>query len=246
VQNAEVIRPDASYLITGGLGALGLKTAAWLIEKGAKHLVLAGRSAPREEARGLIDGWKQRGVNVLVVQADLSQAAGVTRLLAEIRVKLPPLKGIIHAAGVLDDGVLVNQDWPRFERVLAPKALAAWHLHQQTGEAGLDFFVMYSSMASLQCLSGWLGLASPGPGSGGYEHQLGTVGRGRHGRYPQRCRPAPLDGTGHHPDPRPRRLPPPGPTPPPTHHLTTGRCSPRLAAMDAQEVEVRTVRPSCR
>jgi surfactin synthase thioesterase subunit/NAD(P)-dependent dehydrogenase (short-subunit alcohol dehydrogenase family)/acyl carrier protein len=147
------IRSDASYLITGGLGALGLKTAKWLAEQGAKHLILAGRRAPDEAALRVIAALEQRGVNVRAVQADLSRRDQAESLLREAT---PPLKGIVHAAGVLDDAVLSNLDWPRFARVLAPK-LAAWQLHQLTRTGELDFFVMYSSMASL--------LGSPGQGN---------------------------------------------------------------------------------
>jgi surfactin synthase thioesterase subunit/NADPH:quinone reductase-like Zn-dependent oxidoreductase/aryl carrier-like protein len=151
------IRSDATYLITGGLGALGLKTAQWLADQGAKHLVLAGRRAPDQQTQRVLDELQRRGVNIHVAQADLSQREDVRRLLAEAASSMPPLKGIVHAAGVLDDGILTNLDWPRFERVLAPKAAAGWHLHQLTQDRPLDFFVLYSSMASL--------LGSPGQGN---------------------------------------------------------------------------------
>jgi surfactin synthase thioesterase subunit/NAD(P)-dependent dehydrogenase (short-subunit alcohol dehydrogenase family)/aryl carrier-like protein len=151
------VRSDAAYLITGGLGALGLVTARWLASQGARHLALVGRSAPGAEAQAALGELQQQGVQVLVAAADLSQADEVARLLAQTARELPPLAGIVHAAGVLDDGVLAQQTPARFEKVLAPKAAGGWHLHEQTRALPLDFFVMYSSMASL--------LGSPGQGN---------------------------------------------------------------------------------
>jgi NAD(P)-dependent dehydrogenase (short-subunit alcohol dehydrogenase family)/acyl carrier protein len=156
-QGAVKIRSDASYLVTGGLGALGQLTAKWLAEQGAKHLVLVGRKAPSEEAQEALEALRQQGVKLLIAQADLSQATEVANVLKQAAETLPPLKGIIHAAGVLDDGVLARQEWSRFEKVFAPKVAGGWHLDQQTRGLDLDFFVMYSSMASL--------LGSPGQGN---------------------------------------------------------------------------------
>jgi myxalamid-type polyketide synthase MxaB len=91
---------------------------------------------------------------VKVVQADISQEEQVRRLMTGIEASLPPLRGIIHSAGVLDDGVMLQQNWQRFSRVMAPKVMGTWHLHTQTKNQPLDFFVMFSSAASL--------LGSPG------------------------------------------------------------------------------------
>src|SRR5439155_24505930 len=89
--------------------------------------------------------------------ADVAEAEEVARLLRQIATTLPPLRGIVHAAGVLDDGVLVNQTWERFAEVLAPKARGAWNLHLQTRDLPLEFFVLFSSSAAL--------LGSPGQGN---------------------------------------------------------------------------------
>ncbi|MDJ1184731.1 non-ribosomal peptide synthetase/type I polyketide synthase [Roseofilum casamattae] len=147
-----LVSKDGSYLITGGLGGLGIKAAQWLIEQGAKHLVLASRrgiSTPkvREEVRQL----EQEGAEVLVVTADVSQQEDVTRLLAAC---LQPLRGIIHAAGVLDDGVLQQQSWERFEKVMAPKVAGSWNLHHLTKDLPLDFFICFSSAASITGMVG--------------------------------------------------------------------------------------------
>lgn len=135
-----------SYLITGGLGGLGLLVAGWLAEQGAKHLVLVGRSAPSTTAQAFLAQLRQRGVAVQVIQADVSQAAAVAHMLASCA---KPLRGIIHAAGLLRDGVLVQQTPAQFAEVLAPKVLGAWHLHNLTQTLPLQFFVCFSSAAAL-------------------------------------------------------------------------------------------------
>ena len=143
------IRPDSSYLITGGLGALGLKVAQWLIQEGACYLVLASRrGAEREEAQDAVRQLEQAGANVLVVRADVAHQTDVSRLIEESQA-FAPLRGVIHAAGVLADGVLVRQSWDRFLEVMAPKVQGSWNLHLATQDLPLDFFICFSSIASL-------------------------------------------------------------------------------------------------
>jgi acyl transferase domain-containing protein/acyl-CoA synthetase (AMP-forming)/AMP-acid ligase II/acyl carrier protein len=143
------VRGTATYLITGGLGGLGLRTAQYLAEQGATHLVLVGRNAPSTEARAVLDELRAQDVTVEVRAADVSRRAEVDALVAEIGATMPPLTGIVHAAGVLDDGTLLSLDRDRFDTVAAPKAHAAWHLHESTVDTPLDFFVLYSSAAAL-------------------------------------------------------------------------------------------------
>ncbi|MEA3213201.1 MAG: hypothetical protein QOE70_6258 [Chthoniobacter sp.] len=141
---------EATYLITGGLGGFGLAVAEWMIGRGARHLVLASRSgAATAAARDGLAALTGKRVSVHVVQADVSRAEAVATLLAEIRRGMPPLRGIIHAAMVLDDGVLLQLDAARFRRAMAPKADGAWNLHAQTLGDPLDFFVLFSSGSSL-------------------------------------------------------------------------------------------------
>jgi myxalamid-type polyketide synthase MxaB len=142
------IVPDATYLVTGGLGSLGLAVAQWLVAEGAQHLVLVGRHGPHAAAQTVLAELAQRGAQVVVRQADVAHAEEVQALLDSLGAQ-PPLRGIIHAAGVLDDGVLLQQTWERFAKVLASKALGAWHLHQATEGLALDFFVLFSSVASV-------------------------------------------------------------------------------------------------
>src|SRR5262249_36522755 len=140
------IRADGCYLITGGLGALGLKVAQHLVEQGARQLVLAGRSGASAQAQGTIEGLGARGAFVRVVQADVANEADVAMLIQVCQAQ-GPLRGIVHAAGVLDDGVLDKQTAERFTRVMAPKIRGAWHLHThtQTQALPLDFFICFSS-----------------------------------------------------------------------------------------------------
>jgi myxalamid-type polyketide synthase MxaB len=140
---------DASYLITGGLGSLGLQIGRWMVEKGARHLVVMGRSDPSQEAQQKIRQLEQSGTEILVVKGDVALEEDVARTLEQIRISMPPLRGIVHAAGVLDDGMLLQQDWERFSKVLAPKVSGAWNLHVATREIPLDFFVLFSSAATL-------------------------------------------------------------------------------------------------
>jgi myxalamid-type polyketide synthase MxaB len=159
-QSAGVVRPDRSYLITGGLGALGLHVAESLIAGGARQIVLTGRSAPDENARKAIDalsGGDGGGVQIHVKPMDVADPAQVSDVLGQIAREMNPLGGIVHAAGMLDDGVIVKQSWERFANVLAPKVAGAWNLHAASAELKLDFFVMFSSIASI--------MGAPGQGN---------------------------------------------------------------------------------
>lgn len=151
------ISNEHSYLITGGLGALGLKLAQWLTEKGAKNLVLVGRSNPSLTARETISKLEQQGVKILVIQADVANVQEITKVFQQCQSSMPPLKGIIHAAGVLSDGILQRQTWEKFNQVIEPKVMGAWHLHRLSESLPLDFFLLFSSIASL--------IGSPGQGN---------------------------------------------------------------------------------
>ena len=146
---SSIFNPQSTILITGGLAGLGLLTAQWLVEKGARHLALMARSVPSEPTRAAIAEMEQCGAKILVMQGDVSREEDVRRALHEIKQNLPALRGVIHAAGVLDDGALLQQNWSRFQTVLAPKVRGAWLLHQLTQDEPLDWFVLYSSMTSM-------------------------------------------------------------------------------------------------
>lgn len=143
-----IIRPDATYLITGGLGGLGLLVARWMVEQGATHLVLIGRGQPKPPTEQQLQEIAALGATVTVAQADVGIRSQVAEVLAQID-KAYPLAGIVHAAGVLEDGILLQQNWARFRKVFVPKLEGAWHLHTLTKEMSLDFFVCFSSSAGL-------------------------------------------------------------------------------------------------
>ena len=140
-------RADRTYLVTGGLRGLGLRTAEWLVDRGARNIVLVGRRPPGPATRGAIARMESAGARVVVDQADVSLRADVERVLGAIARDLPPLAGVMHAAGVLDDGALASQRWDRFATVMAPKVFGTWHLHTLVRD--LDFFALFSSGASL-------------------------------------------------------------------------------------------------
>jgi NADPH:quinone reductase-like Zn-dependent oxidoreductase/SAM-dependent methyltransferase/NADP-dependent 3-hydroxy acid dehydrogenase YdfG len=143
------LTPRGVYLVTGGLSGLGLLTAGRLVERGARHLVLVGRRAASPAAQATLDAMRAQGAQVQVVQADMSRADEVARVIDGIAQGGLPLRGVIHSAGVLEDGALLQQDWPRFVRPLGPKLDGSWALHVLTRGEPLDFFVLYSSMASV-------------------------------------------------------------------------------------------------
>jgi acyl transferase domain-containing protein len=150
------ISPNGTYLVTGAFGALGLRVVRWLAEQGARNLALMGRRPPSAEGAEVVRELEQRGVRVAVHSVDVSRRVDLERAFAALAA-MPPLRGALHLAGALDDGTLVQQTWERFERVLAPKAAGAWNLHKLTAGMPLDFFVMFSSAASV--------IAAPGQGN---------------------------------------------------------------------------------
>ncbi len=149
------LSPDATYLITGGASGFGLWLAKWLAEKGARHLVLVSRSGCKtEEDREIVDRLERQGLEINLVNIDITKYEDVKMVLSMVSETMPPLKGIIHSAAVLEDATLANMDQHRFFKVFGPKALGAWNLHQGTKEDHLDFFLMLSSISSMFGLPG--------------------------------------------------------------------------------------------
>jgi acyl transferase domain-containing protein/surfactin synthase thioesterase subunit len=149
------LEEGATYLLTGGLGGLGLATAAWMVDQGARHLALVGRRPPTEEALRAIGAMRGNGAKVLVLSADVAKREDVDRVLSEIASEMPPLRGVVHAAGVVREQTLLTQlgedaFWP----VMAPKMLGAFHLHAATKGMPLQFFVSYSSASAALGLVG--------------------------------------------------------------------------------------------
>ena len=137
---------DGAYLITGGFGALGLQVANYLVDHGAKHLILISRSgASTPKSKQAVKNLENKGVTVQAVILDISQPVDMHGIL---NVGIP-LRGVVHAAGVLDDGVLLEQNRERFAKVMKPKVQGLWNLHCLTKDLSLDFFVCFSSMTSV-------------------------------------------------------------------------------------------------
>jgi|GEM_PF-1585768 len=145
----ELFHPDRSYLVVGGLGRLGLLTAGFLAHRGARHIILTGRSPAGAAASTRMERLRELGARVEYRQVDIAEDEQLAVLLAEIEREFPPLAGVFHSAGWLNDGVVRQQSWDRFESVLRPKVQGAWNLHLRTAGLPLDHFVLFSSVASL-------------------------------------------------------------------------------------------------
>ncbi|MDT5278802.1 MAG: hypothetical protein QOG95_5734, partial [Mycobacterium sp.] len=144
------IRSDATYLVTGGLGSIGLEIAAYLAANGARQLVLTSRRAPSEAAQRRIDAIReQHGCETRVVAADVADAHDVAKLLATVQAELPTLAGIVHAAGEIGTTPLHSLDDAEVDRVFAGKVWGAWNLSEAVADLKLDFFISTSSIASV-------------------------------------------------------------------------------------------------
>ncbi len=172
------LRPDATYLITGGLSGVGFETARWMVERGARHLALVSRSGAADAVRADLDAMEAAGAAARVFKADVSKPEDVAGVLAEIDASMPPLGGVVHSAVVLEDGVLTRQTAASFRAVMAPKLDGAWNLHALTRGRSLDFFVLYSSLVSM------LGT----PGQANYSAANAFVDALAHQRRAEGCR----------------------------------------------------------
>jgi acyl transferase domain-containing protein/NADPH:quinone reductase-like Zn-dependent oxidoreductase/SAM-dependent methyltransferase/acyl carrier protein len=144
------VKSDGCYLITGAFGGYGKVLARWLVDCGARHLVLTSRSgASRPEAEKFVADLQERNVEVRVVPADVGAPEDVRRLFSEIESCGQPLRGLFHLAMVIDDAPLVALTSERMRTVLGAKARGAWLLHEATGDLKLDCFVMFSSVSSI-------------------------------------------------------------------------------------------------
>jgi acyl transferase domain-containing protein/surfactin synthase thioesterase subunit/NADPH-dependent curcumin reductase CurA/NAD(P)-dependent dehydrogenase (short-subunit alcohol dehydrogenase family)/acyl carrier protein len=143
------LRANAAYLVTGGLGGFGFQLALWLAEHGAGHLVLLGRRGKETPgARAAEERLLALGASVQIEACDVADAEQLRAVLARVPAE-KPLRGIFHAAAVLDDALLKNLELTRYQKTFAAKALGAWNLHQQTQANSLDYFMCFSSMASV-------------------------------------------------------------------------------------------------
>lgn len=154
-QKQQFVSKEGAYLITGGLGKLGLLLAQWLSKMGASHLVLCSRNI--KSLPEAIASLRQNGTQITVIGADITSAVDIQQIFSRFGADLPPLRGVIHAAGILDDGLLSNQNWARYENVMRPKVEGTLLLDNYTRNLSLDFFITFSSAAVI--------LGSPGQSS---------------------------------------------------------------------------------
>lgn len=152
IAKAGDLRLDAAstYLVTGGFGGFGLELLGWLASHGARNIAVLSRSGPKSpQAVETVRSLSDQGVRIVSKTLDVGDAAAVGSALLELRAELPPLKGVFHAAAILDDDLLRNQTLEKYERVAASKLGGAWALHQHTLDIPLDYFVLFSSVTSV-------------------------------------------------------------------------------------------------
>ncbi|MEO8814698.1 MAG: type I polyketide synthase [Mycobacterium sp.] len=142
------VRPDGAYIVTGGLGGIGLAVARWLIDNGARRVVLNSRSEPSEEQRTVLVELEQRA-QIAVVSGDIVASGVAERLVSTAEEGGLALRGVIHGAAVIDDQIAVAIDRDTLARVWAPKAAGALRLHVATAGRDLDWWVGFSSTSSL-------------------------------------------------------------------------------------------------
>ncbi|TXS35121.1 SDR family NAD(P)-dependent oxidoreductase [Streptomyces sp. t39] len=184
-------RPDGTYLLTGGLGALGLSLAEYLAAHGAGCLVLLGRSAPGPDAAARVEALRAAGTQVTTERCDAADPDAVRAVLARVREQLPPLRGVVHAAGLLEDATVRNLTEEQVSRVLAPKTAGARNLDEATEGDPLDLFVLFSSAAALVGNAGQAAYAA----ANSYLDALAEARR-RRGRPALSVQWGPFTGTG--------------------------------------------------
>jgi phthiocerol/phenolphthiocerol synthesis type-I polyketide synthase D len=163
-QRDPVVRRDGAYIITGGLGGIGMVVARWLVDSGARRVVLNGRSDPSDEQREVLANLEDRA-EIVVVRGDIASSGVAERLVDAAEETGLPLRGVVHAAAVIDDQILAALSQESLDRVWAPKATGALRLHEATASRQLDWWVGFSSVASLlgspgqaayACANAWL------------------------------------------------------------------------------------------
>jgi len=151
---SDAVRADGTYVVTGAFGALGRGVVNRLVRAGARHLVLMARRAPDADASRWIASLATNEVRIDVATLDVADRDAVQATLARARAAGPPLRGIVHTAGINDDGALVTQSVERLRAVARGKVDGAWHLDQLSRHDPIDFFVLFSSASGVL---GWPG-----------------------------------------------------------------------------------------
>ena len=140
---------NGTYLITGGAGGFGLELAGWMAKNGARHFSLMSRSGPKDDVLDKIAALQKLGCTIIDARGDVTSREAIDKVVAEIQATDFKLIGVIHGAMVLDDEFIVELDEERFDNVLLPKMLGAWHLHQATLGIPLEHFISFSSFSAV-------------------------------------------------------------------------------------------------
>jgi phthiocerol/phenolphthiocerol synthesis type-I polyketide synthase C len=152
-----LVRADGGYIVVGGMGGLGFVVAQWLVEQGAGLVVLNGRSAPSAEIAAKVVELNAAGTRVQVVTGDIAVAQTAPRLVSAVTEAGLAVAGVLHSATVLADEIVLNISAEKAAKVFAPKVAGHWWLHEATKDLDVDWWVTFSSAASL--------LGSPGQGT---------------------------------------------------------------------------------
>ncbi|HEY3997346.1 MAG TPA: beta-ketoacyl reductase, partial [Candidatus Xenobia bacterium] len=160
-EHVALLRPDASYLITGGLGGLARALCRWLVAGGARYLVLVSRRGAADGASAsTVAELEASGAKVTVCAADVADRGSLGAVLESVSQSMPPVAGIFHTAVGLADAVVSQLSLADLRQGMAAKALGAWNLHVLTASSRLDFFVLYSSGSALLGHAGAAGYAA--------------------------------------------------------------------------------------
>ncbi|WP_066022305.1 MULTISPECIES: type I polyketide synthase [Clostridium] len=143
------IEDQASYIITGGTGTIGQIYAEYLIEKGAKNIILLCRSEAKDKVLKNINLWKEKGINVIVERADVSNKDDVIEVVGKLKEKGMKIKGVVHTAGTIEDMMIKDQTWDSFKKLFKTKVWGTYNLHDALKNEKLDFFIMMSSITSI-------------------------------------------------------------------------------------------------
>ncbi|MFI1568809.1 SDR family NAD(P)-dependent oxidoreductase [Streptomyces sp. NPDC020490] len=144
-----LFRDDSTYLVAGGLGGVGLRAARWMAEQGARHLVLLGRRGADDAALPELEALRAKGASVHALRADISDRARLSEVLDWVRQNPPPLAGVINSAVVLDDRTITQLDGESLTATAAPRIDGTRNLDELTADDPIEFFVLFSSAASL-------------------------------------------------------------------------------------------------
>ncbi|THC90199.1 hypothetical protein EYZ11_010343 [Aspergillus tanneri] len=141
---------NATYLIVGGLGGIGRSVCQWMVDHGARHLVLISRSAGTQNRdQSFQDSVQRSGAVVRLLSCDIANPSQLKATLDECKESMPPIRGVIHSAMVLRDSIFDDMSVEQYQAAVSPKVQGTWNLHQLLSETYLDFFIMLSSLAGV-------------------------------------------------------------------------------------------------